>query len=241
MILFKLSIFIAQLVHVIILCSENDYVASNHTNSLHICSSVNISTDITHVWKDYVPYAIISIFRKIRSNLLHIFSHLSFRHICNRPFKHSESIKGTLLSEPCHSLQFHPRSNIKTLWIIVVNEIFVINITIGQAYVILTPECDDYISVFDNGTKPSDLDTFCGHVYMESLYTTSNKAVIKFKSTMSNAPNTPFVELSYQVHSKGTVYMKRRTSIDKSIHKFKPNILTEHSLKYDINILDIMV
>ena len=92
-------------------------------------------------------------------------------------------------SSPCGTISVMSKMEETTTWIMSVNKIFMINITIEKAYVKYTDHCDpDYVAMFEGNTvaNAKRLGYFCGHVLYESVYTKNNIGMLYVQTTVYN-------------------------------------------------------
>ena len=106
---------------------------------------------------------------------------------------------------PCGTVQHFPNNAVFAKWLITVHSSFMINITIHKAYVPFSEWCRPDFLVINEGHQlraMSMIESFCGHILLESVYTMFNKAML-----MSVNPAVlTHLTASYQVHQQGYAY-----------------------------------
>ena len=131
------------------------------------------------------------------------------------------------ISTPCNAFQFTSWEPVDKVWMITVNKDFMINITIEKAYVPLTKHCpynDSAVLVFEghafdlqyaplcsrySGYCGGFIQSFCGHIYMETVYSKHYKATLMFRNSLLFTQFETMLKMIYQVMTQGLAHRKR--------------------------------
>ena len=111
-----------------------------------------------------------------------------------------------ILMKPCGILRHETRMEINIEWVISVNQLFMINVTIDKAYVRYSDTCGgDYVAVYEGSIVDphSKLSQYCGHILYETVYTKGYKALFVI---LGVSQNHVVIQAMYQIHTRGTAY-----------------------------------
>ena len=87
-------------------------------------------------------------------------------------------------------------------WVIMVNKAFIINITVSKMYTKFSESCRSaYMKVFEGHTSHRELpiETLCGHVMYENIYTQHNKGLVIVKTSPEVSANHSVLEATYEI------------------------------------------
>ena len=141
---------------------------------------------------------------------------------------------------PCGHIHFETwlHGTIQNLhWQIIVHKTFMINISISEAFVPYTDNCEGENVVVREGHGGELIAHFCGHISKEFVYTKRNEALlfVDLKSMYGFMPPlSPRLEASYQIHALGSAYRftnpcTRNQSAEKIIFHKLPSVAVYHS------------
>ena len=115
----------------------------------------------------------------------------------------------SMLTPPCQFIHFTSMFFQSRSWTLVVQAVFMINITIYKAYVPYSDWCEHHTVEIHEGadvTNNTLIEQFCGHVYMESVYTKHHKAVLQINTFHAYSQFKLNIMTHYQVHEQGFAY-----------------------------------
>lgn len=111
------------------------------------------------------------------------------------------------MNEPCGVVDYRSSIVSDHSWFISVHKSFIINITVAKGYVPYSDDCLDNGMIFYDGFEmmgEHKLETFCGHMLLETVYTRFNKARIHIKVQLQMSQ--VFYVYSYTVHPSGYAF-----------------------------------
>ena len=151
-------------------------------------------------WMHYISASMMEALHDERHNIISTYYHLAKEPTCLHQTNYS-NITPDVITSVCHSFYFETLRTCDKKWTFEPAHMFSVNMTILTAYVAYSDKCDSsYIGMYEStlGGQMTILDYFCGHVYMESIY--SNYTVmLQMKSSMINTAHAPFLKAIYQV------------------------------------------
>ena len=92
-------------------------------------------------------------------------------------------------------------------WLVTVNKLFMLNFTIHNAFVPFLDNCNPHrVAIHEGHIANSEIKHFCGHVFMESVFSKFNKGLVYLNVETSILRLPVTLSMSYQVLLQGSVY-----------------------------------
>ena len=120
----------------------------------------------------------------------------------------------------CRSMYFHSWTPSSQSWRIQVYEAFSINFTIYRAYVPFTDACSPHgIHIYESHlvSNSNIIDTFCGKVYHESVFTIRNAGLLRIKFDTKKLIFPVTLRAGYSSISQGVAYKSRKICMQDSL------------------------
>ena len=170
----------------------------------------------------------------LRNMWINLFYHIYFDIFCHDVTLFSYT--NDLITLPCGIIYYNTwESMTQQKWRLTVYEHFMVNVTIMQGFVPYTRHCRPHHFTVHEGlrtSRTSTVDTFCGKVQYESVYTKSNEAAIVFTARVSVTPFNVFLWAKYSVFIKHQAYkFMGKCSHDGITSAIKPSVLLFISAK----------
>ena len=147
-----------------------------------------------------------------------------------------------VLTAPCFDfLTFTSWIPESKTWHITVHEVFMINITIYKSFVPYSDLCSPHNVQLHEGhsiNNDSLIEKFCGHTYMESVYTKYNRGLLYIMFNTTVIYSAVMLYAGYQIHDQGVAHRhnyKHKSILPPGTVNVKPS-LTLHFMETIINI-----
>ena len=156
--------------------------------------------------------------------------------------KHSKDKASNLnLHTPCSYVYFNSWTPTSRSWSISVHQLFMINITIYKSFVPYSDSCSPHnvqIHEGHNLNNDSLIELFCGHTYMESVYTRYNKGLLHITFDTIVIYSAVTLHAGYQIHDQGVAYRYHMDDTHLPLGSIV-NIQTSLNLQHTVTTINI--